>query len=61
MGPLRPGRAALATLDDDLDQARISLRGYARILRVAWTLADLTGTTTPGPEEINTARDLRTL
>lgn len=61
MGPLRPGRAALATLDDDLDQARISLRGYARILRVAWTLADLTGATTPGPEEINTARGLRTL
>lgn len=59
MGALHPGRTALRTLDEDLDRARISLRGYTRILRVAWTLADLTGKTTPGTEEINTARTLR--
>lgn len=59
VGALHPGRTALRTLDEDLDRARISLRGYTRILRVAWTLADLTGKTTPGTEEINTARTLR--
>lgn len=61
LGDLNPGRNALARLGLDLDRAHISLRAYTRILRVAWTLADLTGKTTPDAETIETARTLRTL
>lgn len=59
LGALHPGRTALHALDEDLDRARVSLRGYLRILRLSWTLADLAGQTTPGAEEIEAARALR--
>lgn len=58
---LHPGRDVLARLDLDLDRARVSLRGYSRILRVAWTLADLAGKTTPDADDIEAARGLRNL
>lgn len=58
-GDLHPGKAALAHLDRALDRAEISLRAYLRTLRLSWTLADLTGATTPGPEEIDDAMTLR--
>lgn len=61
LGELALGRNTLTQLDNDLDRAQITLRGYVRTLRVAWTLADLTGKTTPTAHEIGVARTLHTL
>jgi magnesium chelatase family protein len=35
------------------------VRGYDRVLRVAWTLSDLAGRTVPGPDEVAEALGLR--
>ncbi len=40
---LRPSRAATADLDAELDHGMLTLRGYDRVLRVAWTVHDLRG------------------
>ncbi|GAA4156853.1 YifB family Mg chelatase-like AAA ATPase [Gryllotalpicola daejeonensis] len=37
----------------------LSMRGYVRVLRVAWTLADLDGAMSPGAEHVGAAIDLR--
>ena len=37
----------------------VTLRGYDRVLRVAWTVADSRGRTAPGPDEVTTAMFLR--
>ena len=41
-----------ADLDRALDRGRITVRGYDRTLRTAWTVADLRGRTTPGRAEL---------
>jgi magnesium chelatase family protein len=56
----RPARAALALLDEELERGWLSARGCDRVLKVAWTLADLAGRTTPGPSEVAEAIGLRT-
>src|SRR6476469_10058311 len=38
-----------------LDRGVLSIRGVDRTLRVAWTLADLAGRTSPGVEQVGTA------
>ena len=53
-------RSATAKADDALDKGHITARGYGRILRVAWTLADLQGVGTPGANEIGLALGYRT-
>ncbi|MDD4865770.1 MAG: ATP-binding protein, partial [Mycobacterium sp.] len=63
-GPLlrrkfRPGNAAMAPLRTALDRGLLSIRGLDRALRVAWTLADLAGRPSPGPEEVATALSFR--
>jgi magnesium chelatase family protein len=35
------------------------MRGYDRVLRLGWTLADLDGATTPGADHIGRALYLR--
>lgn len=55
-----PGAGAHRDLDRALDRGLLSLRGADRVLRVAWTLADLGGLERPGPTEINQALLLRT-
>lgn len=55
----RRGRAA-AELDQALDRGWLSLRGADRVLRLAWTLADLAGRAAPGDDEIGEAMALRT-
>ncbi len=50
---------AAAPLDRALEQGAITLRGYDRALRVAWTLADLEGTGRPTAEQIGRALRLR--
>lgn len=48
-----------ALIDTALDQGRITLRGYDRILRIAWSVADLAGHMSPSREDIATALHLR--
>ena len=42
-----------------LDRGQLSPRGFDRSLRVAWTLADLAGRTSPGVEQVTTALSFR--
>jgi magnesium chelatase family protein len=42
-----------------VDQGELSARGYDRVLRVAWTLADLAGRTAPDEGDVNEALELR--
>jgi magnesium chelatase family protein len=51
--------AALKPLRTALDSGRLSIRGMDRTLRVAWTLADLAGRTSPGVEQVSTALSFR--
>lgn len=63
-GPLlrrryRPAPAAMEPLRTALDRGSLSIRGMDRTLRVAWTLSDLAGRTSPGRDEITTALSFR--
>lgn len=57
---LGPGRALLADLDRAVDRGTLSLRGADRVLRVAWTLADLAGRPAPTRTDVGQALMLRT-
>jgi magnesium chelatase family protein len=57
--PWRPPRTALAPLDSELERGNLSARGYDRVLRLAWTLCDLAGRTSPGVAEVGEAVWLR--
>ncbi|MDT0259956.1 YifB family Mg chelatase-like AAA ATPase [Jatrophihabitans lederbergiae] len=56
----RPPRAALARLDEEVELGRLSARGCDRVLKLAWTLSDLAGTSSPGLAEVSEAVWLRT-
>jgi magnesium chelatase family protein len=59
-GPrVRLGGQVTAMLDRALERGAITMRGYDRILRVAWSIADLTGVERPGPDELGHALYLR--
>ncbi len=49
----------VARLEKALDQGRISMRGYDRCLRVAWSVADLAGRESPNEYDIARAIFLR--
>ena len=55
----RPEAAAMAPLRTALDRGLLSIRGVDRTLRVAWTLADLAGRTSPGLDEVTVALSFR--
>lgn len=55
----RLGDATTATLDRALERGGITMRGYDRVLRVAWTVADLDGASSPGADHIGQALYLR--
>ena len=57
--PWRLPTSATATLDRSLETGALSLRGYDRTLRCAWTIADITGCQRPGREEVDLALSLR--
>lgn len=61
---LRDGRFRLparvrSTIDRALDRGDLTLRGYDRCLRVAWTVADLQGHETPTADDLGVALSLR--
>ncbi|OMC20820.1 YifB family Mg chelatase-like AAA ATPase [Mycobacterium sp. SP-6446] len=55
----RPGNAAMDPLKTALDRGLLSIRGLDRTLRVAWSLADLAGRTSPGLDEVAAALSFR--
>jgi magnesium chelatase family protein len=55
----RPSSTAMAPLRAALDRGLLSIRGVDRTLRVAWTLADLAGRTSPGLDEVAAALSFR--
>lgn len=58
-GPLRLGGHDTALLDKAMATGVLSLRGYDRVLRLAWTVADLQGRERPGSEDVGLALTLR--
>lgn len=57
---LGPDRTLVADLDRAVDRGTLSLRGVDRVLRVAWTVADLAGRTAPSRADVGHALLLRT-
>ena len=55
----RPSSAAMDPLRKALDSGLLSIRGLDRTLRVAWSLADLAGRTSPGLDEVAAALSFR--
>ena len=55
VGGLHPGGRAVAALDRSLERGGITMRGYDRVLKVAWTLADLDGSAVPRAEHVTRA------
>jgi magnesium chelatase family protein len=53
-----PARGALATLEHALERGQITARGVAKVIRVAWTIADLSQRPRPGPDECDEALGL---
>ncbi|WP_328479477.1 YifB family Mg chelatase-like AAA ATPase [Streptomyces sp. NBC_00377] len=55
--------AAVGAMDEaerSLERGVLTARGLDRVLRVAWTVADLVGRDRPGPMDVNLALQLRT-
>ena len=48
-----------AGADLRLDRGELSARGYDRVLRIAWSIADLAGADRPGPTDVDEAVALR--
>ncbi|MBX3098803.1 MAG: YifB family Mg chelatase-like AAA ATPase [Salinibacterium sp.] len=59
-GPsVRLAPAVTSSLDRALERGGITMRGYDRVLRLAWTIADLAGATQPTPDHVNQGLYLR--
>ncbi|GLI28664.1 hypothetical protein ARHIZOSPH14_29060 [Agromyces rhizosphaerae] len=58
-GGMRLAPAATRRLDQALERGGITMRGYDRVIRLAWTLADLDGATSPAREHVGRALALR--
>jgi magnesium chelatase family protein len=56
--PAEPG--ALSRAEDDMEQGLLTARGMDRVLRVAWTVADLAGHDRPTTDDVDWALELRT-
>jgi magnesium chelatase family protein len=55
----KPEKKAMNFLHDELDRERITARGLHKVIRLAWTLADLGGHTIPHLEDVERAYMLR--
>jgi magnesium chelatase family protein len=49
----------LQVVDEAVDRGLLSPRGVDKVLRVAWSVADLAGMDVPGPEQVATALAMR--
>jgi magnesium chelatase family protein len=58
-GAFAPARGDRALLETALARGRLTLRGYDRVLRLAWTLADLDAAERPTGDHIGRALTLR--
>ncbi|MDI3330544.1 MAG: YifB family Mg chelatase-like AAA ATPase [Micrococcus sp.] len=58
-GPLAVEAGARAAADAAVDRAELTARGHARVMRLAWTVADLRGADRPGAGDVDTALYLR--
>ena len=58
-GELRLSPTVRSTLDRALERGTLTLRGYDRVLRLAWTMADLAEIESPGAAEIGRALHLK--
>jgi magnesium chelatase family protein len=58
-GRFAPERGSLTSVEAAMSRGELSARGLARVLRVAWTLADLSGVDRPGSEQVGVAFALR--
>lgn len=58
-GPLRLDRATTSGLDRALERGGLTMRGYDRVLRVSWSVADLAGADMPTLEHVGRALYLR--
>jgi magnesium chelatase family protein len=56
---MRLAPATTASIDRALERGGITMRGYDRVLRLGWTLADLDGATLPDADHIGRALYLR--
>jgi magnesium chelatase family protein len=52
-------RPSLRLAERALERGALSVRGFDRVLRIAWTLSDLAGRAVPGPDEVAEALGLR--
>jgi magnesium chelatase family protein len=53
-----PASGALAVLERSLERGQISARGVVKVIRVAWTIADLAGKPRPAEDECHAALGL---
>ena len=53
------GSEAMKPLRTAVDRGRLSIRGMDRTVRVAWTLSDLEGRTSPNKADVATAMSFR--
>lgn len=58
--PFRLPSRATSDLAERVERGTLSARGYDRVLRVAWTIVDVDGRTSPTREDVNEAVQLRT-
>jgi magnesium chelatase family protein len=57
--PYRLDRQVTADLDRAFERGAVSMRGYDRVLRTAWTVADLAGRPSPDVDDVGRAASLR--
>ena len=55
----KPERSAMNFLHDELDKERLTARGLHKVIRLSWTLADLSGKAVPTLAEVKSAYSLR--
>ncbi|MEJ0014680.1 MAG: YifB family Mg chelatase-like AAA ATPase [Actinomycetota bacterium] len=55
----RARKEGMAFLHSELEDERLSARGYHKVLRLAWTIADRDGISIPGLSEVEAAYQLR--
>ena len=58
-GPGRAEPGATTDLDRGLELGTLTMRGWDRVMRLAWTIADLAAVERPGAEHVTAALALR--